>query len=673
MICSCNKDKFNIIKTVVIWVALLFIHAPLTAEDESGGTESPFALGAGGRGIAMGGANAAVWGGSYSLLWNPAGLNYLERSEINLFHTSLFDESSSYSSFLGSYPFTDIGTVSFGVLRLDISGIERRDIDNLLIEGETSNQQTRYLLGYARNLYKGLSGGFTMKLDRYAQGPYSASGFGMDIGFGLQPDMKNQLIDGASFGLTFINILQPNLKLEEEESGDPYGTRAGFALWRPISARFDDQLLLAVDMVKTKYDETRMHIGCEYSINGMIAARSGWDAGFPTFGFGVILYSVRIDYAYRGSDLDNFHLFSLSSGFGRSKTENNERRKQKREKEIREEIEKETAGYELRQIENHLFKAREAIEKNLFREAAEYYKTVLLWDPENQEAISGKQQADGYSLITTADSLFGEGRYGEALLQYRAGNEFLSLDAIITRINSCEELIGQTVDRRQMIENMFAHALELYSDRDWAEAVSEFNGVLELQSDHNIARSYRDKAETRLKEEYSNINQQIRTAIGNKRYGAAINLIRAGLEKYTADEELEKKLIEVTELKKRADLSDRRSKATKSKEISLSKEEENRLRSIYENGAEHFKKGKFDKAIEEWEKVWNRSSEFEDVGNYLVRAYLYWGMELYTRNDYKEALEIWGMILKVDPDNEKAIRYIRRTREELSELQSVSG
>jgi hypothetical protein len=48
-------------------------------------------------------------------------------------------------------------------------------------------------------------------------------------------------------------------------------------------------------------------------------------------------------------------------------------------------------------------------------------------------------------------------------------------------------------------------------------------------------------------------------------------------------------------------------------------------------------------------------------------------MDLYAENRYREALEIWEKILTIDPDHAKAVRYINKTREELSRLESMTG
>lgn len=90
-------------------------------------------------------------------------------------------------------------------------------------------------------------------------------------------------------------------------------------------------------------------------------------------------------------------------------------------------------------------------------------------------------------------------------------------------------------------------------------------------------------------------------------------------------------------------------------------------------GSEFFTGGQFDKAISDWEVVWSKSPRFEQVDVYLVRAYQYRGMELYVQRRYKDAIAVWNEILEVDPDNEKAIRYINRIRQELEKLEELTG
>lgn len=91
------------------------------------------------------------------------------------------------------------------------------------------------------------------------------------------------------------------------------------------------------------------------------------------------------------------------------------------------------------------------------------------------------------------------------------------------------------------------------------------------------------------------------------------------------------------------------------------------------DGIETFKRSDFITVIEHWENVWRRCPQFEKVEEYLVKAHQYHGMNLCSRSRYREALDAWGKILEVDRDNEKALRYIRRTREELEMFEDLSN
>lgn len=659
--------------TGVFWIFLMMQAAasPLFAH-EDGGTVSPFELGAGARNIAMGNTRTAVWGGSYPLLWNPAGLHYLERGEVSLFHTPLFDESCSYSSILCSYPFTDLGTISFGIQQLNISGIDQRDSENMLVEGDLSNRQTRYVLGYGRDLYGGLAGGLSLKLDRFELGPYSASGFGMDAGLGFRSRVQSPLIEGVAMGLSVNNVVEPGMTLVGMKSVDPRCIKAGMAFWRSILNGMDDRLLFAVDIEKSKYSEIGLHLGAEYTIGDMLAVRAGYDAGFPTLGLGFYLHTMQLDYAYRSSDLEGYHLFSISYGFGPTREERIEKRYQARQEEIKREIEKETSKYESDMIVGTMEKGRKAFEAGRFREAAGFFGTVLLWDSANEEAQEKRTQALAYIQIGAGDSLFGVENYAEALHRYRLGNRDLGLEEVDGRIQACERIIAESTDRESLIEDMFSHALDLYASRLWGEAAQAFREVIDLKPDHNIARSYFVKSKTRQKEEYEKDLKEIDIAIGKKRFTEAIESIRIALERYPGDQALQERLSRTAQLQRNAQTSAADEKKRAEKPM-LSDAEIGALRPGYDRAVEYFRNGSFNLAIKEWEKIHAASPSFEKTKEYLVKAYQYRGMQLYTDHDYDGALEIWNRILRIDPGNEKAIRYIRRTEEEISRLQRVAG
>ena len=71
--------------------------------------------------------------------------------------------------------------------------------------------------------------------------------------------------------------------------------------------------------------------------------------------------------------------------------------------------------------------------------------------------------------------------------------------------------------------------------------------------------------------------------------------------------------------------------------------------------------------------MWNRDPGYERVSEYLIKAYLYEGIARYTNGQYDAAIELCQRVLDIDPNNEKAWRYLERIREEKKEVQAIEG
>lgn len=659
---------------ITVLAAFLILPAPARSEDGSGGTTSPFALGSGVRNIAMGNAAVAVWGGSYALIWNPAGLERIDRAEISLFHTSLFDDEAAYYSILGSYPFLEMGTISFGALQLAVDGIESRDASNMLLGDDLSCRQTRYIAGYSRKIYGPFTGGLTIKLDRFSQGNYSANGFGADLGLGYERTFESSRIEGMAGGLTLFNLIEPTMKIVEEESGDPRGVRAGIAIWGPVIHSIDDRLIFAFDLDDKRYSEMGIHTGIEYSIQPHLAFRGGYDDGFPVFGLGFRFSTIELDYAYRTSDLESYHLFSLTVGFGPTRSQRLENLQVARELKIRNEIEREIASYEDRFIEGFLREAEEALKDRRFADSVDLFDKVLLMDPGNESALEGRNRARILEGAARADVLFESGDYAGALLIYRNLSTRYDSKELDSKIEACDKLISKADNKRLMAETMFESGLEYYSDRKWYLARGAFNEVLELYPGHELASSYLRKSDTRIEEEHERILLRVDELIASRRFGEAQDLIRMGMESYGSDSGFESRQARLRQMQVNAGREKSRLAALSAESRPKpSRKELEKMRSVYERGAEHFRAGKFDMAVSEWESIWEKYPGYENLDDYLVKAYQYWGMELYTKHKYDEALEVWQRILRVDDNNEKALRYIQRTREERGRLKSLTS
>ena len=643
------------------------------AGNDIGGTTSPFGLGAGCRNIAMGGASSAVWGDSYAIFWNPAGLFSVERDEINLFHTSLFDGSTTYSAVALSHSFLNLGVLSFGAIQLRVGGIEQRDDANMLVGGDLTNVQTRYALGYAQQIVKGFTAGLDLKLDRFTQGLYSANGFGLDAGLGLETSVHSPFIEGISGGVSFRNLLEPAINLVEHQAGDPRGVRAGFSMWRSISSRMQDRLTVALDVDKARLSDSRIRFGAEYRMRNIFALRGGWDGGNPTLGCGFTAPYFVLDYAYRSTELGGNHLFALAFRFGASRSEKRERAQRRHDEEIQGEIEAQITSYEQRSVQTALDEGRERLTKGDYTGAIDRFSRVLLWSPSNEQAANGLQSARATLAISRGDSLMATGKYAGALLSYREAQGVLPSDEAAGRIRRCEQRVQELSNTERMKDEMLATAIDLYTNRKWAEAVSGFKEVLAVDPKHELALDYLARAREKMQDQYEKIFVDADRLAASGHFAAAIQSLTTELEKHPTDVRIEAKVAEIEQLQKKAEGVKPKAEVAKSSPMPISSEERTRLRPAYERGIEFFTKADFARAIGEWEGVYRVAPQFEQVSDYLVKAYQYLGMEHYARHEYDRALEVWNKILAVDPDNEKAIRYITKTKEELSKLDGFTS
>ena len=91
----------------------------------------------------------------------------------------------------------------------------------------------------------------------------------------------------------------------------------------------------------------------------------------------------------------------------------------------------------------------------------------------------------------------------------------------------------------------------------------------------------------------------------------------------------------------------------------------------YSNGIMYFNSKRLDKAIVEWEYVWNRYPQYKEVAENLINAYLFKGMEYYSSGKLEDAVKTWEKILRIEPNHEKATRYINNTKEEIIKLDQI--
>ena len=285
--------------------ASLALAAPALAQPQSAGAPGEWLMQyTSARTLGLGGAYVATADDPLGVLWNPAGLSFMEQNELRFENARLFEETS-----INAIGFAVPGSrwPSFGaaVVSLGSGDFQRTNEMNDPI-GTFREGETAYLFTASHALTPRLALGANVKLVQQTVETYSANGFGADLGamFDLTPSLR--------IGASVMNLGGPSLTLREVAESYPTQVRGGVAL-----RVLDGRGLVGAQVDQSKGLGVRFHAGAEYWIQSAMALRIGYsDAG----GSGGLSYRLaqqyQIDYAAADNPLGLTHRVGLSFRFG---------------------------------------------------------------------------------------------------------------------------------------------------------------------------------------------------------------------------------------------------------------------------------------------------------------------------------------------------------------------
>lgn len=274
--------------------------------------------------MSMGSAVVAVDQCSASLLWNPAGLGKMRCKEIAVHHNSGLGDTLQ-EIFVFGMPLGEvkddgkggsmggiaasIGYVNYGSFTgADAAGIET---------GNYTAGDYSMSVGWGKEIFRNVSGGFSLKGNRSA---YSGQGYNaLSADLGVQWNATDKLDLGASYS---------NFGTKVGGDGLSSGLRLG------AGYKVDKHWLLAASSELQNKAMKRLQLGTEYLIGNVeekanvLALRGGYQLSFPnrelgalaglTWGLGyTITKAIAIDYAMLPTgDLGIGHRLSLTYKFG---------------------------------------------------------------------------------------------------------------------------------------------------------------------------------------------------------------------------------------------------------------------------------------------------------------------------------------------------------------------
>jgi hypothetical protein len=309
--------RFPLTRLLGVFLFFVAVATKISFATSGSNTANFLKIGVGGRGAAMGEAQAAVTEDVSAAYWNPAALSDIRFQELSLMHYDLV-ENVRYQQAMYGFPTESRGSFAFGINRLDYGTIQgydnsalptgSLDASNLLITGSWARRMS------AENP---LSWGASFKYLNSNLAGYSASAPMVDAG--LHYPFESGKLRGLKLAAVLRN-LGPSIKYNQVGSSLPRQLVLGGGL-----STLGGNLILALDAIQTKGESSRMAMGLEYRVFEMLRLRVGYNgiSDFVgdgiTYGMGLNFRLWNLDYAYVPfGDLGNTNRISEGVRFGRA-------------------------------------------------------------------------------------------------------------------------------------------------------------------------------------------------------------------------------------------------------------------------------------------------------------------------------------------------------------------
>jgi flagellar hook capping protein FlgD len=297
------KPSLRILAAATIAACILPVTA--FAQTESGGAPGSWLSGyAGARTVGLGGAFVATADDALGVLWNPAGLQWMDQN-MAMFESVRLFEDTSINSLSFALPGSRLPSLGVSIVSLTSGEFQRtNELNNPL--GTFSEGETAYLFSLAKGFGSRLTVGTNFKLVHQSVEEFSGGGFGMDLG-GIY-----QVTPGLRVGASVLNLGGPSITLRSAAETYPTEIRGGLSL----------EMLNGRAHVNAEVDHangpgTSLHGGAEYWVQPGIALRFGYSddraTGGFTYRFGP---QYQMDYGVADHALGLTHRVGFSYRFG---------------------------------------------------------------------------------------------------------------------------------------------------------------------------------------------------------------------------------------------------------------------------------------------------------------------------------------------------------------------
>jgi len=667
-----------IITSMVLSVALLISGSILAGDD---GTRSPFSLGAEASDLSQGGANLAYSDTWTAPFWNPSRLARAERYSLGGFHSRLYDEDVAYQYLGLVIPTLDWGCFGLGVFRLSIDGIEKRDVNNLYIE-DIDDSRMAFYIAYSRTV-SGYDIGLAVNLERHSLDSYSAtSSPALTISAGRTWFLNFSRFKELALVLNGRNILRPSMKLAEESINYPYAVDLGMSVKISPHPDWSHEVVLSAVVTKVDFLDPRVALGIEYNFQNLLYFRSGLREKKVSFGAGLSYKAISFDYALVDRDMGSLHMFSLTSAFGMPTSEKKIQRARRQEAEFNNMMNVHLKDHNRQMISELVRQGDRSLEEGDLSGAGSYYDRALFLARNNEVDTSAIHQK-AVEVQNQLENILRMQQYGQFMdsAQFKFDNE----DYIAARyfanlalaevsnstqaqeiLNRADRAIRAASSHEELIEKRLWQVDSLLNYGQIDRALTVVKTLVEFAPDHSGVRLARKRVE------FERLRDKAMTTYASEDLNGTLMILDSALALFPnhqwwldfharVEKEMKKQRQVAVTVEERA-----------LKAAPLSPEVKKEVKEAYRTAQDHFKKGDLAEATRYWEQVERLAPDYQSVRDYLVNAYKYVGVELYSQNQLREAIDVWKKASRINPENAEIIKYINRTENEIRKLEELS-
>jgi tetratricopeptide (TPR) repeat protein len=397
--------------------------------------------------------------------------------------------------------------------------------------------------------------------------------------------------------------------------------------------------------------------------------------------------SLSIGWSLRDAEPDIAQELSIGWSWGATLSQRHQREAQQDEADFDARVEAAMQRFEAVQIEDWKRIASECLENGALDRAASYFSMVLTSEPDDSDAQDGFRRSRHARFVAEADTLMQHKDYGGAARALEEALQIIPADSSsAVRLREVRRAARLAFRQQSDAEQLFGEGINAFATQQYPQAISAFRGVLALDPEHHMARSYLTQAEqshrNRIDKSLSTATQRMQA----EDFDGARKLVRRilgeeadhprALKLLASIDESEKHVRDRQRLEEQQRLAAERARQQEAESVvedAAPVPPSQEVLDRYEEGIRLYRTGDMMAAMQAWEEVARKAPHHQDVDSYLLRVYRVAGLERYTEGRLRDAVDIWQKALQLDPENRQLSRYLNQAQTKLKRAQRSGG